>query len=120
MSELKIQRNIRVYYAYLGLFQLIVGPILTLYLLDKGLNYTEIMTLQSFFSVAVVVLKNLAVAAAFPVAGFFMDRIDAVQINLLSGLLMALGTIFFWFYLNRRIKRADSSACSAADRAGLG
>ncbi len=65
-------------------------------------------------------LKNLAVAAAFPIAGFFMDRIDAVRINLFSGLIMAVGTVFFYFFLNKRMVRTDSSACSTADRTGLG
>lgn len=65
-------------------------------------------------------LKNLAVAAAFPVAGLFMDRIDAVRINLFTGLIMAVGTVFFYFFLNRRMERTDPSTCSAADGAGLG
>lgn len=52
-----VMRNIRIYYIYMATFQLLVGPILTLYLLNKGLSFTEIMTLQSIYSIAVFILE---------------------------------------------------------------
>jgi predicted MFS family arabinose efflux permease len=58
-------------------------------------------------------LKNLAVAAAFPVAGYFMDRIDAIRINLYTGLLMVIGTVFFYFFLNQKMKKTETIELNA-------
>lgn len=54
---LTAKHNIKVYYWYLGLFQLLLGPIITLYLMYKGLSFTEIMTLQSIFAISVFLLE---------------------------------------------------------------
>tara|TARA_Y100000588_G_scaffold2660_1_gene3665 strand:- start:2656 stop:2913 length:258 start_codon:yes stop_codon:yes gene_type:complete len=37
--------------------RLIIGPVLTPYLLGKGLNYTQILTLQGIAAVSVVVFE---------------------------------------------------------------
>jgi len=87
LNELKIQRNINVYYVYMGLFQLIIGPIVMLYLLDKGLSYTEIMVLESFFSVAVVVLEVPTGA----LGDLFGRRFSLF----LAGIFMTLGAIIY-------------------------
>jgi MFS family permease len=69
--------------------------------MNKHIPSNQRATIISFSSL----LKNLAAAAAFPVAGFFMDRIDAVQMNLYTGLIMAAGTVFFYFFLKRQMKK---------------
>ena len=51
-------RNINSYYFYRAFAEaLIVGPILVLYMLSKGLNYTEIMLLQSIFSITITIFE---------------------------------------------------------------
>ncbi len=84
---MRIQRNIPVYYTYMGLFQLIIGPIIMLYLLDKGLNYTEIMVMEAFFSVAVVVLEVPSGAV-----GDLLGRRSSL---FLAGIFMALGAVAY-------------------------
>jgi MFS family permease len=69
--------------------------------LNKHIPSNQRATIISFSSL----LKNLAAAAVFPVAGFFMDRIDAVQMNLYTGLIMTAGAVFFYFFLKKQMKR---------------
>lgn len=89
MSNKDLQRNIKVYYAYLGVFQLLIGPILTLYLLNKNLSFTQIMALQSVFSVSVFLLEVPTGAV-----GDLMGR----KVSLcLAGLVMALGAAVYIF-----------------------
>ncbi|MBN2851485.1 MAG: MFS transporter [Clostridia bacterium] len=100
------KHNIKVYYWYLGLFQLLVGPIITLYLLYKGLSFTEIMTLQSIFAISVFLLevptgavgdlfgrkKSLVLACLAMIAGLFVYIIGQQFIVFAVGeFLLALG-----------------------------
>ncbi|MCX7772274.1 MAG: MFS transporter [Clostridia bacterium] len=87
MEESLIKRNIKIYYLYMSMFQLIVGPILTLYLVGKGLNFTQIMFLQSFFSVAIFILEVPT--------GAFGDLIGRRVSLFLAGIAMALGAIAY-------------------------
>lgn len=116
MYAMKIQRNIRIYYLYMGLFQLIVGPILMLYLLDKGLSYTEIMVLESFFSIAVVVLEVPT--------GAIGDLIGRRFSLFLAGIFMALGAVayikgvMFWqFMIGEALFACGMSLKSGSDTA---
>lgn len=116
MSEVKIQRNIKVYYAYMGLFQLIIGPIVMLYLLDKGMNYTEIMVLESFFSIAVVVLEVPTGA----LGDLFGRRFSLF----LAGIFMALGAVayiigsrFWQFMIGEALFACGMSLKSGSDTA---
>jgi MFS family permease len=50
--------NLHSYYFYRAFSEaLIIGPILVLYMLYKGLNYTEIMLLQSIFSITIMIFE---------------------------------------------------------------
>lgn len=116
MVEMKTARNIRVYYFYMGLFQLIIGPILTLYLLNKGLRFTEIMVLQSFFSVAVVVLEVPSGAVG--------DLVGRRFSLFLAGIFMAFGAIgyitgtrFWQFMIGETLFACGMSLKSGSDTA---
>ncbi len=118
MSNQDLQRNIKVYYAYLGVFQLLVGPILTLYLLNKNLSFTQIMALQSVFSVCVFLFEVPTGAV-----GDLMGR----KVSLcLAGLVMALGAVvyivadhFVLFILGEMLFACGMSLKSGSDTAIL-
>jgi MFS family permease len=67
--------------------------------INKHIPSNQRATIISFSSL----LKNIAAAAAFPVVGYAMDRLDAISINLYSGFIMAVGIVFFYCYLNRTV-----------------
>jgi sugar phosphate permease len=67
--------------------------------INKHIPSNQRATIISFSSL----LKNIAAAAAFPVVGYAMDRLDAISINLYSGFIMAVGIVFFYCYLNRKV-----------------
>ncbi|OEF99199.1 hypothetical protein BHF71_09630 [Vulcanibacillus modesticaldus] len=50
-------KNIKVYYLYSFSDQLILGPIIVLYFIAKGLSFTEIMVLQSIAAISVVIFE---------------------------------------------------------------
>ncbi len=91
MPEIKenssFMRNIRIYYIYMATFQLLIGPILTLYLLYKGLSFTEMMTLQSLYSIAVFVLEVPTGAVG--------DLLGRKKSLVLAGISMTLGTVAY-------------------------
>ncbi len=116
MSELKIQRNIRIYYAYMGLFQLIVGPIIMLYFLDKGLSYTEIMVLESFFSIAVVVLE-VPTGALGDLFGRRFSLFFAGIFMALGAAAYILGTRFWQFMIGEALFACGMSLKSGSDTA---
>lgn len=55
---MKYERNVSIYYSY-SIFAelLILGPIIVLFLLSKGLSFTEIMVLQSISAISVIVFE---------------------------------------------------------------
>lgn len=116
MSEVKIQRNIKVYYAYMGLFQLIIGPVIMLYLLDKGLSYTEIMILESFFSIAVVVLE-VPTGALGDLLGRRFSLFLAGIFMALGAVTYILGTQFWQFMIGEALFACGMSFKSGSDTA---
>lgn len=80
-------RNIHIYYIYMATFQLLVGPVLTLYLLNKGLSFTQIMILQSIYSIAVFLLEVPT--------GAFGDLAGRKMSLVLAGISMALGALVY-------------------------
>lgn len=116
MSEVKIQRNIKVYYAYMGLFQLIIGPVIMLYLLDKGLSYTEIMILESFFSIAVVVLE-VPTGALGDLFGRRFSLFLAGIFMALGAVTYILGTQFWQFMIGEALFACGMSFKSGSDTA---
>lgn len=116
MSEVKIQRNIKVYYAYMGLFQLIVGPIIMLYLLDKGLSYTEIMVLESFFSIAIFVLE-VPTGALGDLFGRRFSLFFASIFMALGAAVYILGFRFWQFMIGEALFACGMSLKSGSDTA---
>lgn len=88
------RRNIRLYPLYsFFLGMLIIGPVLTPYLLLKGLDYVQIMVLQSI-SAATVVFFEVP-------TGMIADRVGRRLLLVLAGGLAVyiLGNTFFWLAL---------------------
>ena len=53
----QLEKNILYYYLYSATWVLMIGPILTVFLLEKGLTFSQIMLLQTISSIATVVTE---------------------------------------------------------------
>jgi MFS family permease len=92
-------KNTKIYYMYSTFAELLIlGPILVLFLVAKGLSFTEIMVLQSISAIAVVLFEVPTGAVA--------DKIGRKESILLGALLWAIslgfyvvGTRFYMFIL---------------------
>lgn len=118
MNEFKYEKNIRIYYGYMASFQLLIGPIVMLYLLQKGLNFTQVMTLQSIFSIGVVILEVPTGAVG--------DLIGRKTSMCLAGIAMILGivvyinsTMFYQFILGEILLALGMCLKSGSDTALL-
>lgn len=81
-------RNIKTYYFYSTFSELLIlGPIIVLFLIAKGLSFTEIMMLQSISSIAIVVFD-------VPTGGI-ADKIGRKKSILLGAALTAIGLCFY-------------------------
>lgn len=85
---MRISKNIKVYKIY-SIFSelLILGPIIVLYLLARGLEFTEIMVLQSIAAVAVVLFEVPT--------GVVADKIGRKFSMILGSLLWALSLFIY-------------------------
>lgn len=112
-----IHRNIRTYYMY-SIFAelLILGPILVLFLLAKGLSFTEIMLLQSIASVSVVVFEVPTGAIADKIGRKFSMGLGSI-LWAVSLLIYVLGTNFFIFAIAEILFSLGSTLKSGADTA---
>ena len=77
-------------------------PIFMKYI-NKHIPSNKRATIISFNSL----VKNLAAAAIMPFAGYVMDHMDIINVNLYTGVIMLIGTVFFYFYLNSRLKKTE-------------
>ena len=110
-------KNVKTYYMYSTFAELLIlGPILVLFLIAKGLSFTEIMVLQSISAVAVVLFEVPTGAVA--------DKIGRKESILLGALLWALslgfyvvGTNFLMFILAEVTFSLGASFKSGADNA---
>ena len=110
-------KNIKTYYMYSTFAELLIlGPILVLFLIGKGLSFTEIMALQSISAVAVVLFEVPTGAVA--------DTIGRKESLLLGAFLWALslgiyvmGTSFPMFMLAEVIFSLGATFKSGADNA---
>ncbi|WP_055668641.1 MFS transporter [Desnuesiella massiliensis] len=81
-------RNERIYYFYSTFAELLIlGPIMVLFLIAKGLNFTEIMLLQSISAIGTVIFEVPTGAVA--------DRIGRKQSLLLGSILWAISLGFY-------------------------
>ena len=110
-------RNVKIYYMYSTFAELLIlGPILVLFLIAKGLSFTEIMVLQSISAIAVVLFEVPTGAVA--------DKIGRKESILLGSLLWAVslgiyvvGTSFPMFILAEVIFSLGATFKSGADNA---
>lgn len=110
-------KNIKTYYWYSTFAELLIlGPILVLFLIAKGLSFTEIMVLQSISAIAVVLFEVPTGAVA--------DKIGRKESILLGAALWAIslgvyavGTSFPMFIVAEVIFSLGATFKSGADNA---
>jgi MFS family permease len=82
-EKMDYSKNVKIYYMYSTFAELLIlGPILVLFLVAKGLSFTEIMVLQSISAIAVVLFEVPTGAVA--------DKIGRKESILLGSLLWAV------------------------------
>lgn len=116
---MNFSKNIKIYYIY-SIFSelLIIGPILVLFLIARGLSFTEIMLLQSICAISVVISEVPT--------GAFADKFGR-KASLIIGavcwgvsiLLYVFGSSFIVFALGELIFGFGTSFKSGADSALL-
>lgn len=112
-----IERNIKTYYAYSTFADLLIlGPILVLFLLAKGLNFTEIMLLQSIAAVSVVIFEVPTGAIADKFGRKFSMGLGSL-LWASSLLIYVVGTNFFIFAIAEIIFSLGATLKSGADTA---
>ena len=52
-----LERNIKLYYIYSATWIMMIGPILVVFLLEKGLDFKQIMFLQTVGAVSIVITE---------------------------------------------------------------
>jgi MFS family permease len=110
-------RNIRTYYFYSTFSELlIIGPIITLYLLAKGLSFTEIMILQSISSIAIVIF-DVPTGAIADKIGRKKSIIIGASLWAISLCLYIYGTNYPTFIAAETIFALGASFKSGADNA---
>ncbi|HPM03527.1 MAG TPA: MFS transporter, partial [Candidatus Cloacimonadota bacterium] len=88
MTEKKYLKNIRLYPHYrLWVNMMIIGPVLIPFMLFKGLNYTQILLLQSISAVAVFLFE-------IP-TGAIADKLSRKSSLMMGSLCMALGLVIY-------------------------
>lgn len=114
---MEVAKNIKIYKIY-SIFAelLILGPILVLYLIAKGLSFTEIMILQSIAAVAVVVFEVPTGAVADKIGRKFSMVLGSVLWGL-SLLIYILGNNFYVFAIAEIIFSLGFTFKSGADTA---
>jgi len=102
MDEIQIKKNIRIYMFYkFFINMIIIGPIVTPFLLNKGLNYTQILSLQSVYAVTTflfevptgVVADKFSRKLSLILAGIFIASGLSLYILFDNFYLLALGEI---------------------------
>ena len=119
MTEKKYLKNIRLYPHYrLWVNMMIIGPVLIPFMLFKGLNYTQILLLQSISAVAVFLFE-------IP-TGAIADKLSRKSSLMMGSLCMALGLViyilfrsFYFFALAEIIFGLGITFTSGADSAIL-
>ncbi len=55
--KINLNRNIKYYYLYSATWVMMIGPILTVFFLEKGLSFSQIMVLQTIAAIATVITE---------------------------------------------------------------
>lgn len=114
---LSLRNNIRTYYLYSTFAQLIiVGPILVLYFIAKGLSFTEIFLIQSVASISIVIFEVPTGAIADKFGRKWSLLLGAFLAGV-SLLLYVVGTEFLTFVIAEIIFSLGLALKSGADTA---
>lgn len=120
MSDLKsLSRNIQLYYSYTVFANLLIlGPIITLYYLARGLSYTQILSLQAISAVTIVLLE-VPTGAVADLLGRKKSILLGACTMAISIFLYGLGTNFLVFAMAEILFAIGASFKSGADTALL-
>lgn len=111
------EKNIKTYYFYSTFAELLIlGPILTLYLLAKGCSFTEIMLLQSISAITQVMFE-VPTGAVADKHGRKVSILLAAAIWAISLFIYIIGKSFIVFVLAETIFSLGASLKSGADSA---
>ena len=114
---MKFERNIKTYYFYSTFAELLIlGPIMTLFLIAKGLSFTEIMVLQSISAISQV-LFEVPTGAVADKQGRKVSILLASIIWSISLFIYIVGKSFVIFALAEIIFSLGASLKSGADSA---
>lgn len=115
----KYQTNTKLYYMYSAFTNLlIIGPILTMFLIHKGLDFTQIMTLQALSGLGVVFLE-VPTGALADLVGRKLSIILGSSCMAISLLIYVVGQNFIVFAIAELIFSLGMSFKSGADTALL-
>ncbi len=88
MDKIQVEKNIRIYMFYkFFIFMMIIGPVLTPFMISKGLNYTQIMMLQSVAAVTKILFEVPT--------GVVADKVSRKLSLFLSGLFLMAGLLIY-------------------------
>ncbi len=111
------RKNIKTYYIYSAFAELLIlGPIIILFLIAKGLSFTEIMTLQSIAAISVVIFE-VPTGAVADKMGRKVSMILGSGLWALSLFIYIVGKVFIIFVLAEVIFSLGTSFKSGADTA---
>lgn len=97
----QLEKNIAVFYVYVGFGVRLIAPIVVLFLLQKGISLTQIMILQSINAVSIVLLEVPTGAIADLVGRKFSLMLSSIM--LVAGLAMYVLTHHFYAFVMAEI-----------------
>lgn len=110
-----MDKNIRLYKFYNATTELLfIGPVLTLFLLSKGISFTDILLLQSVFSIAIFILEvpSGAVADLF---GRKLSLVINVICRVVSLILLMFSSNFWILVISEILFAIGHALTSGAD-----
>ncbi|RXV62598.1 MFS transporter [Fusibacter sp. A1] len=114
-----MKKNIRLYYLYYALSDLLfIGPVIVIYLLSKGFSFTEILALQSIFSIAIFITE-VPTGATADKFGRKNSLILGTVFRFLAMLLLIFGKSFLPLALSEILFALGLSLKSGTDSALL-
>lgn len=115
----KLDKNIKLYSLYSTFVNLLIlGPVLTLYLLNRGLNFTEILSLQSIAAITITIME-VPTGALGDLVGRKKSLLLGTSLMFISLLVYAYNTEFIYFILAEVLFSVGMSFKSGSDTALL-
>lgn len=110
-----MKKNIKIYYVYSAFSSLLIlGPILTIFFLSKGLNFSQITLLQSFSAIGIV-LFEVPTGAVADLLGRKKSLLMGSVIMSISLMFYALGNSFLYFAIAEILFALGFTLKSGAD-----